>query len=134
MILCPRTTSNYCGGDFAVSFASVVNSLTFLFTGDDSVQSLSVEAFLGAATLGTLTVFGDGVTGTAQLVNLAAFGDLDRIVVTGASKDPAGYGYDDFTFQLAGTIPEPSSWALMIGGFGLVGMAMRRRSARVAFS
>jgi hypothetical protein len=24
-------------------------------------------------------------------------------------------------------VPEPASWALMIGGFGLIGAAMRRR-------
>lgn len=30
-------------------------------------------------------------------------------------------------------VPEPASWALMIGGFGLVGAAMRRRAAKVAF-
>ncbi len=40
---------------------------------------------------------------------------------------------DNYTLQfrtdLAGTVPEPASWALMIAGFGLVGAAMRRRHA-----
>ncbi len=27
----------------------------------------------------------------------------------------------------AGAVPEPASWALMIGGFGLIGSALRRR-------
>ena len=31
-------------------------------------------------------------------------------------------------------IPEPASWALMIGGFGLVGAASRRRKTNVAFA
>jgi len=30
-------------------------------------------------------------------------------------------------------VPEPSTWALMIGGFGLVGTAMRRRTSAVSF-
>jgi hypothetical protein len=30
------------------------------------------------------------------------------------------------------TVPEPASWALMIAGFGMIGAAMRRRSALVA--
>lgn len=33
-------------------------------------------------------------------------------------------------FQISGTsVPEPTVWALMIGGFGLAGMALRRRRA-----
>ena len=36
----------------------------------------------------------------------------------------------------AGAVPEPASWALMIGGFGMVGGAMRRRkvNTRVSFA
>jgi alkaline phosphatase D len=32
-----------------------------------------------------------------------------------------------FTVKATGAVPEPASWALMIGGMGLVGAAMRRR-------
>ena len=31
-------------------------------------------------------------------------------------------------------VPEPASWALMLGGFGLVGRAMRSRRSKVAFA
>jgi opacity protein-like surface antigen len=36
--------------------------------------------------------------------------------------------------QLVGTasVPEPASWAMMVGGFGLLGGAMRRRKASVS--
>jgi len=30
--------------------------------------------------------------------------------------------------------PEPATWALMLGGFGLTGAAMRRRAAKVRFA
>lgn len=33
-----------------------------------------------------------------------------------------------------GAVPEPASWAMMIGGFGMVGGAMRRRRANIAFA
>jgi PEP-CTERM motif len=34
-----------------------------------------------------------------------------------------------------GAVPEPASWALMLGGFGLIGAAMRRRqSVRVTYA
>jgi hypothetical protein len=36
--------------------------------------------------------------------------------------------------EMAGGVPEPASWAMMLGGFGLVGGAMRsRRKAAVSF-
>jgi hypothetical protein len=31
--------------------------------------------------------------------------------------------------DVGGAVPEPSSWALLLAGFGLTGMAMRRRAA-----
>ena len=31
-------------------------------------------------------------------------------------------------------VPEPASWAMMVGGFGLAGAAMRRRRAAVSFA
>jgi len=31
-------------------------------------------------------------------------------------------------------VPEPATWAMMIGGFGLAGMAMRRRQTKVSFA
>ena len=43
-------------------------------------------------------------------------------------------GYDNITLgsAIAGGVPEPTSWALMIAGFGLTGAAMRRRRSVAA--
>jgi hypothetical protein len=56
-----------------------------------------------------------------------------------ANKDGKidGFKLDDLKFQtnssmgILGPIPEPASWAMMIGGFGIVGGAARRRRASV---
>ena len=37
-----------------------------------------------------------------------------------------------FSRTVQGVVPEPGTWALMIGGFGLAGAALRRRRAAVA--
>ena len=38
----------------------------------------------------------------------------------------------DGTYSVGNAVPEPSTWALMIAGFGLVGTAVRRRKALAA--
>lgn len=51
-------------------------------------------------------------TGVAQGSGDEAFG-INNLVVSGTSA--------------AAVVPEPATWAMMIGGFGLIGGAMRRR-------
>lgn len=41
------------------------------------------------------------------------------------------FGYGSLT---GGTVPEPATWAMMIGGFGAVGSALRRRRRRTTVS
>jgi len=48
--------------------------------------------------------------------------------------DDESWGIDNFHLGAVPTrgVPEPATWALMIGGFGLAGAALRRRRAVVA--
>ena len=42
--------------------------------------------------------------------------------------------YENFlNLSLRAPVPEPASWAMMIGGFALVGAGQRRRASRVSF-
>jgi hypothetical protein len=46
-------------------------------------------------------------------------------------------GYDNITFgsdRPGGAVPEPTTWAMMIGGLALVGASMRRRKVAVSFA
>jgi len=46
-----------------------------------------------------------------------------------------GYTYNQLdNVQVSGAVPEPASWALMLGGFGVVGGAMRSRKRSVSFA
>lgn len=38
------------------------------------------------------------------------------------------------SISIAKAVPEPATWAMMVAGFGLAGVALRRRSARVLFA
>lgn len=71
----------------------------------------------------TLTFYGVHYVGTVDDY-------LDPLVTTRDYASPAFYV--DARIVTTGTVPEPASWALMIGGFGLVGAALRRRRAAFA--
>ena len=47
---------------------------------------------------------------------------------------PAGLGVRFDTHAVGGGVPEPATWALMLGGFGLAGAALRRRRATAAMA
>lgn len=53
---------------------------------------------------------------------------FDLLSTAGRTLSPT---FDNFTVTVSIT-PEPASWAMIIGGFGLVGASMRRRSGRPA--
>ena len=53
----------------------------------------------------------------------------------GGSASNDLYGIDNLTFSSApSAAPEMDSWAMMIGGFGMVGTAMRRRKVATSFA
>lgn len=56
---------------------------------------------------------------------LSTPGQLHFGVGDGQFNDNSGA----FTIQIS-AVPEPAAWAMMVGGFGLLGVAMRRRPAR----
>lgn len=60
---------------------------------------------------------------------------FDRVVFRQTTS--AGYESDNHTVgywieQGGNTVPEPATWAMLISGFGLVGMSARRRSRTVS--
>jgi PEP-CTERM motif len=60
---------------------------------------------------------------TASAIGVSGFNYVDAFGTTGK---------DGFGSALAGTVPEPASWAMMILGFGMTGSALRSRRAIVA--
>jgi hypothetical protein len=90
--------------------------------------------------IGQIFFIGDGLTGTGS-------GDIQQFFIpTGATRlflgiiDDGGY-YDNHGAIIAtisssatAAVPEPASWALMLGGFGMVGGAVRSRRKTATIS
>ena len=61
----------------------------------------------------------------------SSFATVDPMFILDAES---AYHFEGIPAELTGGIPEPSSWALMIAGFGLVGSVARRRRKGLALA
>ena len=114
-------------------------------TGNFSLVASNDPTFATFTTVasGTLTAEAQGTPLSAQTYASSSNG-LFRYVqfratsVAAQTNGGAGYTYSAYglnelrVFDAAAAVPEPAQWALMIGGFGLVGAASRRRRLVVA--
>ena len=120
----------YAGGNAPLEFAFDTGNLQ-LTSGSKYVAFLSTSGLQ------------DGVSSTATMPR-ANGGDLlpggdfvyfnngnDFSRLTTSSWDCSGCGFGDVWFKASlsagDAVPEPATWAMMIGGFGMAGAAMRRR-------
>jgi len=71
------------------------------------------------------------ISGHTYTMSIANFGNIGNSAgfVANGSADSNFQWHIDYTGA-----PEPASWAMMLGGFGLVGAAMRRRKTTVSFA
>ncbi len=89
---------------------------------------------VGGVDLGTFTA--PGTTGMWQQVGgIFTAGPTDTLVTLSIINQNTAlggndFGIDDISFSAA--VPEPGTWAMLMLGFGLVGVSARRRKAAVA--
>jgi len=115
-------TTGYTG---PVSFADGSPSIAFTFNGFDVGESfvwlIDVDNPQFATVLGNQLI---GSTGYADFSNgLRGLGVFEAVV---GNDDAAQFVIKTLTPSPG--VPEPAAWAMMLGGFGLVGAAMRRRN------
>jgi hypothetical protein len=97
---------------------NVVN-LVFTYTGPDFQTSGGPFASIDFNGLGARSVFGSTI--------------FDAFFAQTTKNNPAGEAgtaaFQVGTVRVPNTaVPEPATWAMMLGGFGLIGAATRRRS------
>lgn len=107
--------------------------------GTFNVSALDAATYWNGAT-GTVNLYGAlhgggsvsidlNITDSFQHFSLSGFTNLDSLTFSdsqsGAFLTAPGFGVDNI--NLGAAVPEPAAWALMITGFGLAGVALRRR-------
>lgn len=132
-------------GNFTVNFSDAIAAFGFYATdiGDYGGQlQLQLTNSLGVVSLLNVgnTIGSNGSTSGSNLY----FGFYDTANTYTSisflnSSGSDGFGFDDLSVgsvtQVMPAVPEPATWAMMIGGFGMVGGSMRRRRAvRVAYA
>jgi hypothetical protein len=122
-----QTFANAFGGLNASFNGKPLNRLSFIVRdGSDGQQTLSDllvngTSFDGLSSTNGITYY----TTTGNFRN--SFSVSGTLGLTGPFT--AGAEGDSLQVLVGNAVPEPAAWAMMIGGFGLAGAAMRRRSA-----
>ena len=97
--------------------------LSFLIGGNAAGSTLTA----GSGSLSPLTWYTFSTTYTS-----GAGGDTPlSFQFTGLGSTAADFAIDNVSMT---AVPEPATWALMIGGFALAGMQLRRRKSSVSFA
>ncbi len=73
-------------------------------------------------------MFGDGTTGTGISTNAIYIGFNNFAAGTGLVNGSVTLGHSEAfaSAAVAPAVPEPATWAMMLIGFGAIGVAMRR--------
>lgn len=121
------SSDNYYAG---FEFGAMVDMIDygFNFFGSDSIALAGLNSTTGVST-STSVAGSDPITTRSIFFTAGNAGSLNFYVGT-SSSDNVGPLLDGVRLNITpGAVPEPASWALMIGGFAIAGAAMRRRSA-----
>jgi hypothetical protein len=90
----------------------------------------SYEVYLGSTLLGSWsTASGQNFLGRSVSGPSVVSGQSYTLAFRGLSTSDNTVFLDKVSASVSGAVPEPATWGMMILGFGLVGMSMRRRGA-----
>jgi len=129
---------SYGGWDQLITAAGTYR-FTFTVPGSGTASASATNASVHASNLNVTSLKFDGLidftqtgfgsTKSWEANDLSIVGGAHFIEAVIGNPTPSGHLAGTVAFD-AGPVPEPASWALMLGGFGLVGGTLRAASRR----
>ena len=125
-----QNVATVVGGRYTVSFDMAGNP-------DDAPPVKTLNVTINGAALVPYTFTTNGTTSRAQMgwvtytYDFVAASTTSTLAFTSIDNTPSGPALDNVSIS-GGSVPEPATWAMLIAGFGLVGLASRRRRGVVA--
>jgi len=117
------------GGAISFDFSGFATAFSLYVTGTENV---TLSIFDGATLLGSATTGGPNYVSIGSPNFLLS---LSGAHITNATLSAANVGdfvIDDVSFSAG--VPEPETWAMMLGGFALTGLVLRRRRDLATFN
>ncbi|MGZ6020926.1 MAG: PEPxxWA-CTERM sorting domain-containing protein, partial [Phenylobacterium sp.] len=114
----------YNGFNGLASFSPVSGTFTlnsFYLTAAFGPELVDFKGYLGGVQQHAVSLLATNSGPTFYTLN---WSNIDKVTFVGESAHSV---LDNISVNGGGAVPEPASWALMIGGFGLAGAALRRR-------
>jgi hypothetical protein len=121
-----------CANETTLTFTSLVNNLSFYQVGDNAFGVVAlVDIFTNGVFNTTVDILGFNDPFVSNLVDLTAFVNVSSIRIHSIT-DPAGLGWDNFSFDTARTpeVPLPAALPLLASGLGALGFAGWRRKRK----
>lgn len=112
----------------SILFDTLANSFTFTMGSSSAGSTVNIGAYdaFGILTGSMTLTMGDGY----NIYTLTGLGTFKGLTFSN-DNDPSGVRFQNMSYNSVGGVPEPATWAMMLIGFGAIGLSIRAPRRKV---